>query len=351
VDWMKGSRTAGLGHSQRYVQSSIVCLSLGFLHSKLTWQFSLGSGVNFDYNLSEIPVSSTIHNIRLSLCQTTKTDNGNKEEAIFTLFSRGSNQTSEHVWRGEVGRSWDAQSQKSKGKQSMGSVPQAALPGVAYAPSSLRIRTKARLPTPINGAVPTSPRLLDNRLARVTHHVRVETFYSVLGEDASGSALPMNPKSKDGRPQEGIIRRTWVDHEVVIGACCITPENILVPTYSSSTGPTATDGVIGTQLEHRSTLQDFDMPKTCTRTMITERGRQTSEHPENSTGKAQLTNHAQCTDSRCLCFHHDPIIAEMIGSLEKSQANQVSMAQIDIGGIEKSLYISSITQSTIRVRI
>jgi hypothetical protein len=295
--------------------------------------------VNFDYNLSEIPASSTVHSIRLSLCQTTKAANSNKEEANFTLFSRGTSSEGEHVWRGEVARSWDAQAQKSKSaRKTMGPVPQASLSGVVVGGSALRIRTKARLPTPMNGAVPTSPRLLDNRLSRVTHHLRIETFYSVLGEDVSGAALPMDYKSKDGRPQEGIIRRTWVDHEVTIGACCITPENILVPTYSASAIPTTSIATTEGRQQTRTKAEDFSMPKTCTHTITTEQGRRVSEQHEIF-GSDLFVSHAQMNDSRCLCFHDDAAIGEMIGSLDKPNQYHVNLAQIDIGGIVKALYV------------
>lgn len=337
VDWMKGSHTPGLGHSQRYIHSSIVSFQIP-PPAKANQQFSLGSGVNFDYKLSEIPAFSTVHSIRMSLCQTTNAANGNKEESVFTLFSRGTSREGEHVWRGEVARSWDAQAQKSKGKRSMGPVPQASLSGVVISGSALRIRTKARLPTPMNGAVPTSPRLLDNRLSRVTHHLRVETFYSVLGEDASGAALPTDHKSKDGRPQEGTIRRTWVDHEVTIGACCITPENILVPTYSAFASHTTTIASCEADQQMRTKMEDLAMPKTCTHTITTERGRRISEINENFNGE-QLVSHAQINDTRCLCFHHDTTIGEMIGSLDKPYQIHADLAQIDIGGIVKSLYI------------
>jgi hypothetical protein len=294
--------------------------------------------VNFDYNLSETPASSTVHSIRLSLCQTTKAANGNKEEAVFTLFSRGTSSEGEHVWRGEVARSWDAQAQKSKsGRKIMGPVPQASLSGVVVRGSTLRIRTKARLPTPMNGAVPTSPRLLDNRLSRVTHHLRIETFYSVLGEDVSGTALPVDSKSKDGRPQEGTIRRTWVDHEVIIGACCITPENILVPTYSTLATPTTPIASAGGRQQTRTKAEDFSMPKTCAHT-ITGPGRRVSEQ-QGTSGADLLASHAQVNDSRCLCFHDDATIAEMIGSLDKPNQHHVNLAQIDIGGNVKALYV------------
>jgi hypothetical protein len=346
MDWMKGSHTPGLGDSQRYIHSSIVSPNHPF-EVQANQQFSLGSGVNFDYNLSEIPASSTVHSIRLSLCQTTKAANSNKEEAVFTLFSRGTSSEGDHVWRGEVARSWDAQAQKSKsGRKTMGPVPQASLPGVVVEASGLRIRTKARLPTPMNGAVPTSPRLLDNRLSRVTHHLRIETFYSVLGEDVSGAALPIDPKSKDGRPQEGTIRRTWVDHEVIIGACCITPENILVPTYSASTTPTTTITPAEGRQQDRTKAEGFSMPKTCTHTITTEQGRRVSEQHEISNAD-RLASHAQMNDSRCLCFHDDATIAEMIGSLDKPNQHHVNLAQIDIGGIVKALYVPAGLQAEV----
>jgi hypothetical protein len=220
----------------------------------------------------------------------------------------------------------------------MGPVPQASLSGVVVGGSAFRIRTKARLPTPMNGAVPTSPRLLDNRLSRVTHHLRIETFYSVLGEDVSGTALPVDSKSKDGRPQEGTIRRTWVDHEVTIGACCITPENILVPTYSASAIPATT--IASTQGRQQTTTktEDFSMPKTCTHTITTGQGRRVSEQHETFDSDL-LASHAQMNDSRCLCFHDDAAIGEMIGSLDKPNQHHVNLAQIDIGGIVKALYV------------
>jgi hypothetical protein len=220
----------------------------------------------------------------------------------------------------------------------MGPVPQASLPGVVTNGSAFRIRTKARLPTPMNGAVPTSPRLLDNRLSRVAHHLRIETFYSVLGEDVSGAALPVDSKSKDGRPQEGTIRRTWVDHEVTVGACCITPENILVPTYSASVIPTTSIATTEGRQQSRTRAEDFSMPKTCTHTITTERGRRVSEQHETSDG-IRLLSHAQVNASRCLCFHDDTTVGEMIGSLDKPSQHQVNLAQIDIGGIVKALYV------------
>jgi len=227
----------------------------------------------------------------------------------------------------------------------MAPMPQACLPGVVVDGSALRIRNKARLPTPMNGAVPTSPRLLDNRLSRVTHHLRIETFYSVLGEDVSGAALPMDHKSKDGRPQEGIIRRTWVDHEVVIGACCITPENILVPTYFTSATPTAINSA-QLQQQTRTKAEDFSMPKTCTHTITTERGRRVSEQYDNSDG-LRLASHAQTNDSRCLCFLDDGTIAEMIGSLDKPNQHHVNLAQFDVGGI-KALYVAPIDDACLQ---
>jgi len=220
----------------------------------------------------------------------------------------------------------------------MGPVPQASLPGVVIGCSALRVRTKARLPTPMNGAVPTSPRLLDNRLSRVTHHLRIETFYSVLGEDVSGAALPVDSKSKDGRPLEGTIRRTWVDHEVIIGACCITPENILVPTYSASASPPATMRSAEGRQQIRTKAEEFSMPKSCSHTITAERGRRVSEQPETCDGN-RLASHALTNDSRCLCFHDDGTISEMIGSLDKSNQHHVNLAQIHIGGIVKALYV------------
>jgi hypothetical protein len=229
----------------------------------------------------------------------------------------------------------------------MGPVPQATLPGVAAGSSSLRIRTKARLPTPIIGAVPTSPKLLDNRLARVTHHLRVEAFYSVLGEDASGAALPIDSKSKDGRPQEGSIRRTWVDHEVVIGACCITPENILVPTYSPSLDISAESAHAQNRsnAESRTNLESFDMLTTSTQAIQRTdvfRFTETRQSPPLDS-RDLLARHAHTNGSRCLCFQADSVVGEMVGSLDKPIPDQTTFLEmIDIGGMVKSLYISAI---------
>lgn len=85
-------------------------------------------------------------------------------------------------------------------------------------------------------------------------------------------------------------------------------------------------------------MEDLAMPKTCTHTITTERGRRISEINENFNGE-QLVSHAQINDTRCLCFHHDTTIGEMIGSLDKPYQIHADLAQIDIGGIVKSLYI------------
>lgn len=332
VDWTKNTSTTGLGHSSKYVHSNL---------------FSLGSGVNFEYRLEDIPANTTVHNIRLSLCQKTKAANGDTDEEIFELFSRGSSTASvDMVWRGEQSRTWDAQPDKKKASKSATpkvAGPQIVVPGVTAGPTSLRIRTKARLPTPMAGGVASSPKLLDNRLARTVHRLRIETFFSVLGEDESGRPLSPDPKSKNGKPREGTMRRTWVDHDVIIGSCCITPENVLVPTYSA-----APDRVLGeaqqrAKIQARSALASFEMAKSCTNLIKSTSGNRTSERNERLPvdAKERLARHSCETGSRCLCFHGDAVMAEMIGSLEKQptvDTADLAPLLVEIGGLVKSLY-------------
>lgn len=344
VDWSKNSETAGLGRSQKYVHSNI---------------FSLGSGVNFEYKLDDIPSNTTIHNIRLSLCQKTKAGNGDTEEEIFTLFSRGDDRvadghikTDNHVWRGEEPRTWDAQPAKpakSSKTTPRTAVPQASLHGVVAGSSSLRIRSKVRLPTPVAGAVASSPKLLDNRLARTIHRLRIETFFSVLGEDESGRPLSPDPKAKNGKPREGTLRRTWVDHDVTIGSCCITPENVLVPTYTSSPDRALGEAQQRAKIQARTALSSFEMLRSCTHTVKTVSATRTSERSERlpADGATRLTRHACETDSRCLCFHGDAVVAGMIGSLGKTDIEEeILPLLVDIGGMVKSLYEPVVAEVT-----
>lgn len=353
VDWTKNSDTVGLGRSQKYVHSNIVSttsLSHPITEADMP-QFSLGSGVNFEYKLNDIPSNTTVHNIRLSLCQKTKAGNGDTEEEIFTLFSRGNEQVSngrvkieDLVWRGEVPRTWDAQPAKmtKSGKSTPKSaIPQVALPGVIAGPSSLRIRSKVRLPTPMAGAVPSSPKLLDNRLARTVHRLRIETFFSVLGEDESGRPLLPDPKAKNGKPREGTLRRTWVDHDVTIGSCCITPENVLVPTYTSSPDHILGEAQQKAKIQARTALPKFEMQRTCTHTVKTVSATCSTERSEGlpHDAPARLQRHSCETDSRCLCFHGDSVVAGMIGSLGKPGIEEeIVPLLVEIGGMVKSLY-------------
>lgn len=353
VDWAKNSDTAGLGRSQKHLHSDIVSLSASHSTScSSSKQFSLGSGVNFEYKLQDIPANTTVHTIRLSLCQKTKASNGDSEEEIFELFSRGCSQmaggkvlTEEHVWRGEESRTWDAQPAKPSKSDRLTpktARPQVSLPNVTSTSSSLRIRSKVRLPTPIVGAVPSSPKLLDNRLARTVHRLRIETFFSVLGEDGSGGRLSPDPKSKNGRPREGTLKRTWVDHDVVIGSCCITPENVLVPRYTESPDLVLGEAQQKAKLQSRESISNFEMVTRSTHTIKKTSGDQMTERIEKlpSDAKERLSRHSCESDSRCLCFHGDSVIAGMIGNFEKAERDETLLPQLlEIGGaLVKSLY-------------
>jgi hypothetical protein len=283
--------------------------------------------------------------------QTTKAANGDSEEEVFTLFSRGS--AGHHVWRGEEARTWDAQGAKSNSEKNTPrpALPQASVPGVVSGDASMRITTKLRLPTPIAGAVPTSPKLLDNRLARITHRLRVETLFSVLGEDDWGRPLPLGLNAKDGKPAEGRRRRTWVDHEIEIGSCCITPENVLVPTYSPAAEVKLDLAQEQARIEARTELASFEVPKTCRRTSPTSQSLQRSERMTEH-ALSRLARHAYDNDSRCLCFHGDKVVAAMVGSLEKPE-RELSAVQLsaNIGEMVKSLYIPAEVQQPVDMRI
>lgn len=240
---------------------------------------------------------------------------GRRRDITFTLHHEGDPymtdntiQPSPYVWRAEIPRFHDAARSRS-GLLTKTTVPRDLTPASLVlpeefeqeTPDSLELRTMVRIPSPIIGAHATSPAILDSRLTRISHRLRLEVLFSVLGEDEHGKPL-RGKKTSTNEPPEGTVRRLWVEHEVILRSCVLGPDNIKVPTYIACPG--------------REESFDEYLTRIAIRQRPTCFGMESSEDNESIGEGGDLRERAEehvddCT-ARCLCFYGDEAIKKII---------------------------------------
>lgn len=278
-------------------------------------------------NLTGLDPRTTIHQIRLVLTQKTTAGRssatpGEEDTTEYTIFSAGppindplpSNPgPSDYVWRGEIPRSADAHAELQWKLKRGSSHPASAAPKSLVCPpyaesvteDSIKMSPLCRLPTPIIGAHATSPLYLDPRLSRTSHALRYEVIFSVMGEAAPGRPLPPDPTS--GQLPEGTKRRFWVDNPVLLGSCMITPENVIVPTYTpcaSETAPETHEEYLQS-IAARSEPKSFHIPNT------------RRIWPEHQTLNERTRYHLNDTLGRCACVFGQKVIQDLVGLKEE----------------------------------
>ena len=278
-------------------------------------------------DLTGLDPRTTIHQIKLVLVQTTRagqacTNPGEEDVTEYIIFSAGPPhlddlpaipQPSDYVWRGEIPRAIDAamDAQRVHRPGSSSNVAPRPQPVPPYADSisddSIRLSPLCRLPTPIIGAHSTSPVVLDPRLSRTSHSLRYEVIFSVLGEAGPGVPMPFAPNSD--RLPEGKKRRFWVDNPIILGSCMITPENVIVPSYT----PSAPDSAADPHEEYlrniaaRSDPSSFQIPNT------------RKIWPEHQSLRERAKVHLEDTAGRCACVFGEEMIRQAVGQKPERQ--------------------------------
>jgi hypothetical protein len=168
------------------------------------------------------------------------------------------------------------------------------------------LQTSTRLPSPIIGCHATSPVLLDPTITRITHKLRLEVVFSVLGEDEHGEPLVGKPsKSRNYKPPEGARRRLWVEHPVVLRCCVLGPDNTKVPAYDEATQSEESFHDYLDRVDIRKTPKSFDMQST-------DQGREVGEGGDL---RDRVEEHAADCVARCLCFYGDRAVFDLVNRL------------------------------------
>jgi hypothetical protein len=240
---------------------------------------------------------------------------GQRRDTSFTLHSEGDPTMTEHgdqsaayVWRAEIPRFHDA-ARKRVGPLRMITKARDVQPLPLILPEdvlqesseSFHVHTTARLPSPIIGAHATSPVLLDPRITRIGHHLRLEVLFSVLGQDVQGLPLPTG-RVNSYTPPEGAIRRLWVEHEVVLRSCILGPDNTKVPTYNATTSEEESFDEYLRRIDIRQKPKAFDMLSSDASESIGEGGDL----------RERAEEHVDDCLARCLCFYGDEAIEKII---------------------------------------
>lgn len=267
---------------------------------------------------------------------------GAKDEIWFSLLTIGSpdahrQHSTGNLWRGGVPASYDRLASSSGGKQRSkerkDSAPDSGPivhPDVADESAStpamdaFQLHKQCRLPSPIVGIHASTPRLLDPRLSRVTHRIRVEVLFSVLGQDEKNEPLPV---PKTGKMAEGTVRRLWVDHEVALRVCMLGPDATLVPPYEAVT---ESFQAYLSRIEIRRNPQDFTIANSKGRIDLGEGTNDLRERTEE---------HIDDCQARCLCFYGDNAIYELVSKRLGTGAGQNNEArESEDGQAHKAVY-------------
>jgi hypothetical protein len=238
---------------------------------------------------------------------------GLQHDTWFTLYTTddetdNSTPQSRYVWRAEVPRVYDATRRtpllKWSRPQETAPTPLVLPPEMkSSAPQSLTLQTSTRLPSPIIGCHATSPVLLDPTITRITHKLRLEVVFSVLGEDEQGEPLVIkSSKSRGPKPPEGAKRRLWVEHPVVLRCCILGPDNTKVPAYDQATQSEESFHDYLDRVGIRKTPKSFDMQST-------DQGRDVGEGGDL---RERVEEHAADCVARCLCFYGDKAVFELV---------------------------------------
>lgn len=333
-------------------------------------QCACGSGLEFDVKFDELNPLATIQSVQLSMAELSIAGDGcaepgKRDETWFSLFTIGNpdpdakiSSTAEdaRVWRGGIPASYDRLSasasasaatssstsriQRWKGKnRDRGRLEQPPSDtGPVYHPDlvdptmtplgdSFVLKRQCRLPSPIVGVHSSTPTLLDPRISRVTHRLRVEVLFSVLGLDEHDNPLPV-PKSKDKPIQslaEGTTRRLWVEHAIPLRGCMLGPDSTITPTYDSLPANQSQAESFGdylARIQIRKEPSAFTVPNSRGRIDLGEGSNDLRERTEE---------HIDDCQARCLCFYGDNAIYALIARKDRAQS------QGDQGGV-KSTY-------------
>lgn len=266
----------------------------------------------------ELGPLTTIHSIQLLLGERAVAGDGclrpgAQHDTWFTLYStedekRKPAKEPQHVWRAEVPRVYDATRRtpllKWSRPRDVAPAPKVLPPEMrSPTPQSLILQTTTRLPSPIIGSHATSPVLLDPRITRITHRLRSEIVFSVLGEDENGKPIvEKSSKSRKQTPPEGTRRRLWVEHPVVLRCCVLGPDNTKVPVYDEATRSEESFHDYLNRVNIRKTPKSFGMQST-------DQGRDVGEGGDL---RQRVEEHAADCVARCLCFYGDDAIFELI---------------------------------------
>lgn len=334
-------------------------------------QFACGSGVDFQADYTELNPLATIQSIQLSIAEVTVAGNGchipgARDEVWFTMFSLGNmdpdasidpKRTGQQhdegwVWRGGVPASYDRLSSssvpssgsgsglfsrsksmfKSKKEDTQTEIDTIGPPVAQYHPSivdtatdeTFTLRTQCRLPSPIVGIHASTPTLIDPRISRVTHRLRVDVLFSVLGEDESSNPLP-NP-TRSACPPEGTVRRLWVEHAVTLRVCMLTPDSTIIPPYHSLSQSTESLTDYLARIQIRQKPSAFTVPNS--------RGGRVDLGEGSNDLRERTEEHIDDCQARCLCFYGDNAVFDLIA---KKGDGVISAPQEDGDGI-KAVY-------------
>lgn len=373
MEWEKTMRIKGLGKVDINAYTAYVSFLVGTCDSErltLGIQCACGSGLEFDAKFEELNPLATIQSVQLSMAELSIAGDGcaepgKRDETWFSLFTIGNpdpdariTSTAEdaRVWRGGVPASYDRLSgsaaissstsrlQRWKGKNrdrdrleqppsDTGPIyhPDLIEPTMTPLGDSFALKRQCRLPSPIVGIHSSTPTLLDPRISRVTHRLRVEVLFSVLGLDEHDNPLPL-PKSKDKHsqsPAEGTTRRLWVEHAIPLRVCMLGPDSTITPTYDSLPANQAQAESFHdylARIQIRKEPSAFTVPNNRGRIDLGEGSNDLRERTEE---------HIDDCQARCLCFYGDNAIYALIAKKDRVQPQE------DQGGV-KSTYQSRV---------
>ena len=292
-------------------------------------------------NFEELNPLATIQSVQLSMAELSIAGNGcaepgKRDETWFSLFSIGDSDpdtlltpTSEgsegtRVWRGGIPASYDRlstttvsstsrlQRWKGKGRDRLeqppsdtGPVyhPDLVYPNMTALGDSFILKRQCRLPSPIVGIHSSTPALLDPRISRVTHRLRVEVLFSVLGLDEHDNPLPPS-KPKSNSPVEGTTRRLWVEHAITLRGCMLGPDSTITPSYDAAN-----------QI-HEESFHDYlariqIRKEPAAFTVPNNRGRIDLGEGSNDL-RERTEEHIDDCQARCLCFYGDNAVYDLI---------------------------------------
>jgi hypothetical protein len=186
----------------------------------------------------------------------------------------------EYLWRGEAARKHDPESARRRSKarerarRESATLRRPTSETIAMSSSidgqnatildesSLHLRPVFTLPTPINGAVPSTrvdhdlsptfhPSEVDLRRATLSHRLEVTIAFSVLNENAVGEALAATRSQKE--PLEGTVRHVVIPANIELSSCLSRYTASPPPPYRRESQSKAQAAVKSSASQSRST--------------------------------------------------------------------------------------------------